>query len=52
MVQWLRLYAPDAGGPGLIPGQVIRFPHAATKDPTGYNKDQNSFTPQLRPRVK
>ena len=24
MVQWLRLYSPNAGGPGLIPGQVTR----------------------------
>ena len=27
MVQWLRLCAPNAGGPGLIPGQGTRgFP--------------------------
>ena len=24
MVQWLRLQAPNAGGPGLIPGQGTR----------------------------
>ena len=24
MVQWLRLHAPNAGGPGLIPGQGTR----------------------------
>ena len=24
MVQWLRLRAPNAGGPGLIPGQGTR----------------------------
>ena len=24
VVQWLRLWAPDAGGPGLIPGQGTR----------------------------
>ncbi|TEA29128.1 hypothetical protein DBR06_SOUSAS10510099, partial [Sousa chinensis] len=23
-VQWLRLYAPNAGGPGSIPGQGTR----------------------------
>ena len=26
MVQWLRLQAPKAGGPGSIPGQRTRFP--------------------------
>ena len=38
MVQWLRLYAPNAGGLGLIPGQgtkshmlQIKILHAATK---------------------
>ena len=25
VVQWLRLYAPNTGGPGLIPGQRTRF---------------------------
>ena len=25
MVQWLRLHNPNAGGPGLIPGQRTRF---------------------------
>ena len=24
VVQWLRLHTPNAGGPGLIPGQEIR----------------------------
>ena len=24
MVQWARLHAPNAGGPGLIPGQGTR----------------------------
>ena len=50
--QWLRLHAPDAGGPGLIPGQGTRsrmlqlkilhvatkIPHAAPKDPKQQNK--------------
>ena len=31
VIQWLRLHAPGAGGPPLIPGQGIRFPHASTK---------------------
>ena len=25
VAQWLRICAPKAGGPGLIPGQVTRF---------------------------
>ena len=45
VVQWLRFHAPNAGGPGLIPGQgtrphipqlracmpQLKIPHAATK---------------------
>ena len=32
VAQWLRLCAPNAGGPGLIPGQGTRpHMHAATK---------------------
>ena len=38
MVQWLRLHAPNAGGPGSIPGQgtrshmsQLKTPHALTK---------------------
>ena len=45
VVQWLRLHAPNAGGPGSIPGQgtrshmlqlsvpvqQLKMPHAATK---------------------
>ena len=40
MIQWLRLHAPNTGGPGSIPGQGTKIPHeetkslhAATKDP-------------------
>ncbi|TEA38318.1 hypothetical protein DBR06_SOUSAS110180, partial [Sousa chinensis] len=51
-VQWLSLCAPNAGGPGLIPGQGTRSHmhdgtksshaaakslHATTKDPTCCN---------------
>ena len=46
MVQWLRLHTPNAGGPGLIPGQGTRshmprlkILHATTKDPPCHNKD-------------
>ena len=31
VVQWLRLHAPCAGGPGLVPDQGTSIPHAATK---------------------
>ena len=38
VVQWLRLCAPNAGGPGSIPGQgtrshvlQLKIPHSATK---------------------
>ena len=31
VLQWLRLHAPNAGGPGSIPGQGTKIPHAATK---------------------
>ena len=51
MTQWLRLRAPNAGGPGLIPGQgtrsrmpqlrahmlKLKILHATTKDPTHHN---------------
>ncbi|TEA37689.1 hypothetical protein DBR06_SOUSAS9210004, partial [Sousa chinensis] len=33
VVQWLRLRAPNAGGPGSIPGQGTRS-HMPTKDLT------------------
>ncbi|TEA30083.1 hypothetical protein DBR06_SOUSAS18210011, partial [Sousa chinensis] len=51
VAQWLRLCAPNAGGPGLIPGQgtrshmpqlrvcmpQLRSQRAATKEPTCCN---------------
>ncbi|TEA31888.1 hypothetical protein DBR06_SOUSAS8310129, partial [Sousa chinensis] len=38
VVQWLRLHAPNAGGPGSIPGQGTRsHMHAATKEPACRN---------------
>ena len=40
VVQWLRLHAPNAEGPGLIPDQGTRsHMHAATKDSTCCNED-------------
>ncbi|TEA39747.1 hypothetical protein DBR06_SOUSAS31510017, partial [Sousa chinensis] len=51
VAQWLRLHAPNAGGPGSIPGQGTRShmpqlrvripqqrsPHASTKEPACHN---------------
>ena len=45
VAQWLRLCAPNAGGPGLIPGPGTRShmlaatksSHATTKDPVSRN---------------
>ena len=48
MVQWLRLRAPNAGGPGSIPGMGIKSSHAATKDPTCCKEDGRSCKLQLR----
>ena len=42
MVQWLKLYVPNAAGPGLIP-------YAATKDPAYCNEDQRSCVLRLTP---
>ena len=46
VVQWLRLHAPTAGGPGSIPDQgtrsrtpQLKIPHTATKDPARCNED-------------
>ena len=44
VVQWLRLRAPNARGPGSIPGQgtrshmpQLKIPRAATEDPACCN---------------
>ncbi|TEA36869.1 hypothetical protein DBR06_SOUSAS44310013, partial [Sousa chinensis] len=45
VAQWVRLHAPNAGGPGSIPGQGTRShmhattksSHATTKEPTSCN---------------
>ena len=45
VAQWIRLRAPNAGGPGSIPGQGARShmhaatksSHAATKEPASCN---------------
>ena len=47
VVQWLRLCAPNAGGPGLIPGQGTRshMPQLRVHMP----QLKRSHVPQLRP---
>ena len=39
VVQWLRLQAPTAGGPGYIPGQGTRSRMPQLKDPTRGKED-------------
>ena len=54
VVQWLRLHAPNAGGPGSIPGQRTRCrthvttknSHATTKELASCNSE--ACEPQLR----
>ena len=48
VAQWLGLDAPNAGGPGLIPGQGTRsHMHATTKSLHAATK--GARVPQLRP---
>ena len=55
VVQWLGLYAPDAGGPGSIPGRGARSVmsqlrvYMLPKHPTCLNEDWVSHVPQLTP---
>ena len=51
VIQWLRLHAPNAGGPGCISSQGTRFHMPQLKDTTCHNKDQRSHVLQLRPRA-
>ncbi|TEA38740.1 hypothetical protein DBR06_SOUSAS610094, partial [Sousa chinensis] len=40
VAQWLRLHTPNAGGPGLIPGQGTRsHMHATTKSSHATTKE-------------
>ena len=48
VVQWLRLCAPNAGGPGSIPGLGTRsLMHAATKSPHAATKTQLSLNKEI-----
>ena len=52
VVLWVRLHAPNAGGPGSIPCQgtgshmhaATKSSHAATGDPACHNKDPASHS--------
>ena len=49
MVQWLRLHAPNAGGPGSIPGrQTGSHMHAATKSSHATTMSLHATTKILR----
>ena len=39
VVQWLRLCVPNAGGPGLMPGQGTRYHMPQLKDPACRSED-------------
>ena len=48
VVQWIRLCAPSAGGPGSIPGQGTRsHMHAATKSSHATTKERHAATKEL-----
>ncbi|TEA38635.1 hypothetical protein DBR06_SOUSAS110563, partial [Sousa chinensis] len=48
VVQWLRLQAPNAGGPGSIPGQGTRsHMHAATKSSHAQLRSPGAATKEL-----
>ena len=42
MIQWLRLHAPKAAGPGSIPGQGTRSLMLQLKIPDATTKTQSS----------
>ena len=45
VAHWLRLHAPNAGGPGLIPGQGTRsHMHAAAKSSHAATKSSHAAT--------
>ena len=60
VVQWLRLYAANTGGPGSIPGQETRFHMLQLrvhilqlqKDPTKVQHDQTNFLKEKKPADK
>ena len=44
VVQWLRLYVSNAGGPGLTSGQGTKIPHAEKHNQTNFFKLLNIST--------
>lgn len=51
--KWLRLWDPNAGGPGSIPGQewdpTTKNSHTTAKEPIFHKEDQRSYVLQLWP---
>ena len=45
VIQWLRLHAPNAGGPGLISGQGAQFSSVALSCPTLCADPMDGSTP-------
>ena len=53
MVMWLRLHAPNSGGPGSIPTQGTRsHMHATTKSSHAATKEPESQLRSLPPATK
>ena len=55
VVQWLKLHDPNAGGPGMIPGQGTRYcmPQLKIRMPEqrSHMQQRRSYVLQLRPSV-
>ena len=47
VVQWLRLHAPNAGGPGSIPGQGTKIPQLSLRATTTELAHSRVHVPQL-----
>ena len=50
MLQWLRFHASNAGGPGSIPGQGIRIPHAMGHGQK--EEKEKNYTESKKPDIK
>ena len=52
VVQWVRLHAPNTGGPGSIPGWGTRSRmHAATRSPHAATKTRSSLHKQTNKQI-
>ena len=50
--QWLRLSTPNAGGPGLLPGQGTRTVHAAVKSSHASTRSSHATTKTQDSQIK